>query len=415
MGNKKISFPLSILFVILMMILTFNINSYAVTLPELMITSNNYVVGDKMRYDDVKDVEVEKTLQLYVVIAHGNEMLIDNNYDSLGWFVNEANLNGTTWTSSNNSIATVDNNGKVTGVSEGKANITVNYNNESAIYEVNVKSKSNGEHTGIEFVRSIPEHAKILNKEYGFWIYLYNIPDTEKENINVTIENEDIAKLTGIDLCNWEDGSGKGMIIANAKLLALGQTKITATLNYNGKIYSDTYSFDVVESLYSLSLSAKEYTDLPSSLNVGDKIQLTVMFHTYGGSLLPDDITSKGVIYTSSNENNVKVDDKGLVTAIGEGTAIITAKYKVGDETISAKYELKITDTTKSPESPGILSEPINSSSPYSPTTKSDLITSPTVLPKTGENVTIMIIGIILIIVISIIMKKIYKNYKEIK
>ena len=79
-----------------MMILTFNINSYAVTLPELMITSNNYAVGDKMRYDDVKDVEVEKTLQLYAVIAHGNEMLIDDNYDSLGWFVDEANLSGAT-------------------------------------------------------------------------------------------------------------------------------------------------------------------------------------------------------------------------------------------------------------------------------------------------------------------------------
>ena len=139
MKSKKI---ICLVLVILMMILTFNINSYAVTLPELMITSYNYAVGDKMRYDDVKDVEVEQTLQLYAVIAHGNEMLIDDNYDSLGWFVDEANLSGTTWTSSNNSIATVDNNGKVTGVAKGKATITAKYNNETANYEVNVIEKT---------------------------------------------------------------------------------------------------------------------------------------------------------------------------------------------------------------------------------------------------------------------------------
>ena len=55
-SKKIICLVLVILMMILMMILTFNINSYAVTLPELMITSYNYAVGDKMRYDDVKNI-----------------------------------------------------------------------------------------------------------------------------------------------------------------------------------------------------------------------------------------------------------------------------------------------------------------------------------------------------------------------
>lgn len=412
MKSKKI---ICLLLVILMMILTFNINSYAITLPWFSISSNNYSSGDKITLEENNEVEVEKTLQLYGMMIYGNDLYDPEHPDSMGRYVDETNLSGVTWTSSNNGIATVDNTGKVTGITEGKATITATYNGENAEYEVNVKPKSEEEYTGIGFVRSIPEHAKILNKEYGFRLYLYNIPDTEKGNINVTIENENIAKLTGIDLCNWEDGSGKGMIIANAKLLALGQTKITATLNYNGKTYSDMYDFDVVESMYSLALSAKEYTDLPSNLDVGDKIQLTVMFHTYGGSLLPEDVTSKGVTYTSSNEKVVKVDDKGLVTAIGEGTATITAKYIVGDETISVKYELKITDPTKSPVNPGNSSEPTNPSNTDSPTIKSDPTISPTILPKTGENATMMIIGIILIVAISMIMYKKYKNYKDIK
>ena len=274
-----------------------------------------------------------------------------------------------------------------TPAGEGKTTITATYNGENSMYEVNVKPKSDEENTGIWFGRYEPEPAKILNKEYGFWIYLNNIPDTEKGNIKVTIENEKIAKLTGIDLCNWEDGSGKGIIIANTKLLTLGETKITATLNYNGKTYSDTYEFDVIESSRWLSISAKEYTDLPSSIEVGEKIQLTVMLNTYGGSILPEDVTSKGVTYTSSDEKVAKVDDKGLVTAIGKGTVTITAKYKVGDETITATHNLTIKDST----------------------------ISPIILPKTGENATIMIIGSVLVLLISIIIYKKYKNYKDIK
>ena len=151
MKCKKI---LCVLLVILMMILTFNINSYAVTLPELMITSNNYAVGDKMRYDDVKDFEVEKTLQLYAVIAHGNDVLAGNNYDSLGSFVDEANLSEVTWISSNNRIATVDNNGKVTGVAEGKTTIFAKYNNETANYEVNVISNTENSGNSSELTNS---------------------------------------------------------------------------------------------------------------------------------------------------------------------------------------------------------------------------------------------------------------------
>lgn len=195
MKSKKI---ICLVLVILMMILTFNINSYAVTLPELMITSYNYSVGDKMRYDDVKDVEVEQTLQLYAVIAHGNEMLIDDNYDSLGWFVDEANLSGTTWTSSNNSIATVDNNGKVTGVAKGKATITAKYNNETANYEVNVIERASFYVTmrvGTEGGSITSEQGLVAGKtsvEKGKNLKIYICPDEGYEIDKVLVDNQAI-------------------------------------------------------------------------------------------------------------------------------------------------------------------------------------------------------------------------------
>lgn len=195
MKSKKI---ICLVLVILMMILTFNINSYAVTLPELMITSYNYAVGDKMRYDDVKDVEVEQTLQLYAVIAHGNEMLIDDNYDSLGWFVDEANLSGTTWTSSNNSIATVDNNGMVTGVTEGKTTITAKYNNETANYEVNVIPRTSfyvALRVGTEGGSITSEQGLVAGStavEKGKNLKIYICPDEGYEIDKVLVDNEAI-------------------------------------------------------------------------------------------------------------------------------------------------------------------------------------------------------------------------------
>lgn len=138
MKNKRIILLFSIL---LLIILPFNIKSYAVTVPELMITSNNYSVGDKMRFDDeIENVEVGKSLQLYAVIAHGNEMHIPDNPDSTGWFVDEVNLSGVNWISSNTNIATVSSSGLVIGVSEGKATITAEYNGETANCELNIKA-----------------------------------------------------------------------------------------------------------------------------------------------------------------------------------------------------------------------------------------------------------------------------------
>lgn len=297
MKSKKI---ICLVLVILMMILTFNINSYAVTLPELMITSYNYAVGDKMRYDDVKDVEVEQTLQLYAVIAHGNEMLIDDNYDSLGWFVDEANLSGTTWTSSNNSIATVDNNGMVTGVTEGKTTITAKYNNETANYEVNVIPRTSFYvelRVGTEGGSITSERGLATHVEKGNDLKVYICPDEGYEIDKVLVDNE------AIDL---------------------------------------------------------------SSL-----------------------------VYEKNNPNAASED----------GVAVYTFANVSKDHTIEAYYKKKSnSDPTKSPVNPG---------STDSPTTKTDITTSKTILPQTGENQIIFVLLISSIVIVTFTYMG-YKKYKKI-
>ena len=60
------------------------------------------------------------------------------------------------------------------------------------------------------------------------------------------------------------------------------------------------------------------------------------------------DISSKGVIWSSSNEKVLSVNNSGLVTAIGEGTASIIAKYKTEEGVIiSNSYKIEVKDNNK--------------------------------------------------------------------
>lgn len=290
------------LLIVLISVFVFNIKSYAVTLPHLMITSNNYSVGDKLNFDtEINVVEVGKTLQLYALTAHGNEMHLPDIPDSTGWFVDEINLSEVTWSSSDTSIATIDNQGKLTGLKEGRVTITA-LNNDSAG----------------------PEETQV---------------------------------------------TGEFEIIKS----------------------SDTTN-------YSLNISSNNNTSLPESMNVNDKLQLKAILDSDNESTPSEDVTSD-VTWTSSDEKIVKVDNNGLLTAIGKGSATITATYKNGDETLTAIYSVKVNASSITPVNPG---------------KKDDSTVAPSkTLPNTGIGITIALIGSIILITICGI--AVFSKYKKLK
>lgn len=290
------------LLIVLISVFVFNIKSYAVTLPHLMITSNNYSVGDKLNFDtEINVVEVGKTLQLYALTAHGNEMHLPDIPDSTGWFVDEINLSEVTWSSSDTSIATIDNQGKLTGLKEGRVTITA-LNNDSAG----------------------PEETQV---------------------------------------------TGEFEIIKS----------------------SDTTN-------YTLKISSNNNTSLPESMNVNDKLQLKAILDSDNESTPSEDVTSD-VTWTSSDEKIVKVNNNGLLTAIGKGSATITATYKNGDETLTAIYSVKVNASSITPVNPG---------------KKDDSTVAPSkTLPNTGIGITIALIGSIILITICGI--AVFSKYKKLK
>lgn len=121
--------------------LSLNISAKAVTLPELRIVDKNYNVGDVItEFNQYISVDVENQKSLFAVTAHGNDMPSDEN--PAGWYVDENNLNGAVWSTSDANIVTVDQNGKITGVNAGEATITVTYNGNSASTKVTVYMKA---------------------------------------------------------------------------------------------------------------------------------------------------------------------------------------------------------------------------------------------------------------------------------
>lgn len=375
----------------------------------LFISTKVNAISFNLDIKGEKTVEINKTIQLKAEYWVGNDMWIPEEPNGgIRELSRDDVTNDSLWSSSNNKIAVVDSNGKVTGISEGTATITAKYEFESnnfrdATYEVTVKI--NPEYTGIMFLYDEPGPGMILNHEDRFNIGLYNIPKTEKENIKFKIENENIAKITKTEYDKgWADA------IATVKYLSIGKTKLIATLDYNGKTYSDSYDLDVIETNYNLVISSKENKELPTSINIGDKMQLMAILDFKRGSLLSLDVTSDdNTIWTSSDERIVKIDNNGLLTAINEGTATITAKYNIDGQTVMATYDLKVIDPTKSPINPGTTTDP---NSTEEPTIKFD---GPTELPKTGKNLTIVLMGIIIVTILSLIIYKKYNNYKDIK
>ena len=215
-----------------------------------------------------------------------------------------------TWTSSDDTVATVDENGVVTALKDGETTITATVGNHTAECLVHVREVPL---EGIELDKS----AITMNKgEKSEALKVsYNPEDTtDDKTVTWSSEDEDIATV--------EDG------VVTA--VAAGKTTITATVGE----FTATCEVTVLSPLESISVEADGETD---SLEVGDTVHLTVKYS-------PEDTTDdKKVTWTSSDDTVATVDENGVVTAMGGGTATITADVNGHSATCNIKVLIHTT------------------------------------------------------------------------
>ena len=205
-----------------------------------------------------------------------------------------------TWTSDNEDVATVDENGLVTAVSVGEANITataVDGSGVTATCKVTVTPK---------LVTSVTLNKNELTIEKSFTAQLAaTVAPDDADDLGLiwTSDNEEVATV-----------DENGLVTA----VSVGEANITATA-VDGSGVTATCKVTVTPKLVtSVTLDESELT-----IEKNFTAQLTAI-------VAPDDADNLGLTWTSDNEEVATVDENGLVTAVGEGMATITTTANDG-------------------------------------------------------------------------------------
>lgn len=215
------------------------------------------------------------------------------------------------WTSSNTNIASVTSDGLVTALSNGEAIIAANStdgSNVTATCNVNV----------ITQVTSI-----ILSKEY----LSLQIGQSTKISAIVLPTNATNQELQWLSSDpNIASVDNNGNISANSP----GECIILATSTDGSNITSKCNV--LVNNIVLVSDIDLNETEL--TLSEGQSTQIIA-------TISPDIASNKTILWSSSNENIAKITQDGTITAVSNGTAVITAKSTDGSN-ISASCTVNV-------------------------------------------------------------------------
>ena len=218
------------------------------------------------------------------------------------------------WTSSDESVATVDATGMVVAVSAGEADITASVTDSemSAVCRVTVKVAAKD--------ITVPDNLDVKLNDGNETTVEATVSPADATDVKVSYASTDEAVAT-------VDKDGK------VKVLKAGECDITTTLLQDGeKVTEKTTHVKAFYEIESITLDSNE-----GKLTVGNS-------HTIKATVAPEEVAAKTTIeWSSSDEKVATVDSNGKVTAVSSGNATITAT--AGEE--SANYEVTVEQPKK--------------------------------------------------------------------
>ena len=241
------------------------------------------------------------------------ELKVDERYDLNATAV--PSFLNVEYVSSNESVATVTDYGIVTAVGEGTTTITLTVGND-VTYAVNTTNVT-------VTVSKIPTEITVDTTPLDLFVgdeivIVANLTPAGAGNVTFTSSDYDVV-----------DFDFEGNVIAQGK----GQAIITVSFAGDDKYAAAENKTIIINvSLDNASVTVDNNT---LDLKVGETSAINATKH-------PDTIMLD-ITYTSSNNSVVTVDKKGIVTAVGEGTAVITVE--VGDDEIYAKNSTTVNVT----------------------------------------------------------------------
>ena len=244
------------------------------------------------------------------------------------------------WTSSDESVATVDATGMVVAVSAGKADITASVTDSemSAVCKVTVKVTAKD--------ITVPDSLDVKLNDGNETSIEATVSPADATDVEVKYASTDEAVAT-------VDKDGK------VQILQPGECDIVTTLTQEGKKVVEKKTH--IKAFYEVEGITLDKTE--GILTAGNTV-------TLNATVLPEEIADETIVtWTSSDEKVATVDENGKVTAIAAGEATITANageksttYKL---TVQAKKVVQNTTSNKS-SNKGNTSSGTGSSAPAS-------------------------------------------------
>lgn len=216
-----------------------------------------------------------------------------------------------TWEIGDDSIASVDANGVITGIKGGNTIVTLTSADGkfSAKCPVTVNQP-------LKAIKMDDIALETNGHTSETVAYTLEPADTTEDDVTLSVADESIAKLEGNKLVAVSDGT----------------TKITATSG----IVKTSAKVTVTTKVEQIALSKTE-----GVLTVGNSVTITA-------TVTPDNATNATVNWTSSGEKVATVDSSGKVTAVAAGNATITATSE-SDGDVSADYALTVNKAAAKP------------------------------------------------------------------
>ena len=276
-------------------------------------------VGDKF---DIHIFRLARSVQFIPeepVVSVGESLKLNLEIENLT--PDAAKVRKLTWLSDNPSVLTVDQNGNIKGISKGEAVVSVPIVDDGSPVFSNVK------------VRVVAGVTKIGIAEKKIDLLLCNDEEKGKTKLTYTYEPEDADD----PIVTWSSSNEKVATVdefGNVQAVGTGNAKIAAASNgpqNHKKPASAVCSVTVKQGVTEISLSEQNLT-----LSTGKRARLKV-------SYMPQNAANKKAVWESSDETVAKVDGKGNVTAVSEGSAVITCTV-ADDSSVSVSCSVNVSN-----------------------------------------------------------------------
>lgn len=270
------------------------------------------------------------------------------------------------WTSSDESVATVDETGTVTAVAAGEANVTASVKDADIAASTHIKVVvtptgvaapesidlvTNGEDSKSLDAKIIPENATEVKLAY-----------VSSDDGVATVDENGLVTAVADGECTIT-----AYVIADAPATAesaVQEAVVTGDKDTTSEAASDDGIAMMPEDLADVDSAFGVVPDgmkAETKVTVSTKVEKIELDQTKGSlkvgnsvtikaTVTPDEATDKTVTWSSSDEKVATVDSNGKVTAVASGNAVITATSE-SNEDVKANYDVTVTDKATSSSS----------------------------------------------------------------